>query len=86
MMVSIRQQGGAAVMTIPVEVLRKFDWKAGEKIDLELLDDGFRVRPATKQRKRYTLAELLEGCDETLPFSAEDKTWLESKPVGRELI
>ena len=86
MMVSIRQQGGAAVMTIPAEVLRKLDWKAGEKIDLELLDDGFRVRPIAKQRKRYLLADLLAGCDETLPLSVEDKAWLEDKPVGRELI
>lgn len=86
MMVSIRQQGGAAVMTIPVEVLRKFDWKAGEKIDLELLDDGFRVRPVAKQRKRYTLAELLEGCDAMLPLSEEEKAWMSGTPVGRELI
>ncbi len=33
----------------------------------------------------YTLEELLSQCTDA-DFSAEDREWLDAKPVGRELI
>jgi hypothetical protein len=36
-------------------------------------------------RKRYTLQELLDQGDPKAPFDS-DRDWLESPPIGRELI
>jgi hypothetical protein len=36
-------------------------------------------------RRRYTLEELLQKCDPDAPLD-QDREWLDSPPVGRELI
>ncbi len=37
-------------------------------------------------RPHYSLDELLDQCDASAEISAEDLAWLDSKPVGRELL
>ena len=37
-------------------------------------------------RPRYTLDELLAECDASAPVSDEDRAWLDSGPVGNELL
>lgn len=43
-------------------------------------------RHSTQQKPHYTLAELLANSDYSQPLSAEDRAWLDAKPVGRELL
>jgi antitoxin ChpS len=38
------------------------------------------------QRPHYSLDELLAQCDVTAEISEEDRAWMESKPVGSELL
>ncbi len=60
--VNIRKQGGAAVMTIPANVLKMLDIEAGGKLELNVIPGAFTARPASKHlRKRYSLNELLRG-------------------------
>lgn len=40
----------------------------------------------TQPKPRYTLTELLASSDYSQPLSAEDRAWLDAKPVGRELL
>ncbi len=40
----------------------------------------------TQQKPHYTLAELLANSDYSQPLSAADRAWLDTKPVGRELL
>jgi antitoxin ChpS len=42
------------------------------------------VKP--QERRRHTLDELLAQCDPQAPRSKEGHEWLDSKPVGAELI
>lgn len=35
---------------------------------------------------RYTLAELLAGCDPSAELTKEEREWVDAPPVGRELI
>jgi antitoxin ChpS len=37
-------------------------------------------------RPRYTLDELLAQCDAAADLSAEDREWLDARPVGGELL
>ena len=85
MIISIRQQGGAAVMTIPAEVLKKFDWKVGSKVDLTVLDDGFSVHASTKPRKRYALSELLLGSEQAQELADQTHWAREGNAVGMEI-
>lgn len=59
---NIRKQGGAAIMTIPADILKMIDAGIGSTVEIQPAEDGFYVRAARKKaRKRYTLEELLTG-------------------------
>ena len=45
-----------------------------------------RLVVAPTARPRYTLDELLAQCDDDAALSAEDRAWLDAKPVGNELL
>lgn len=44
------------------------------------------IEPQPQPQPRYTLEELLAQCDLTARRSKEDREWLNSNPVGGELI
>lgn len=83
--VHIRKQGGAAIMTIPADVLKMLDIDVGATLELNVTKAGFTARPQTQ--KRYTLKELLQG---TTPKNLRElnkaTAWArEGKPHSREL-
>lgn len=84
--VTIRRQGGAAVMTIPADVLKLLDVEVGSTLELEIADGAITMRPAPS-RKRYRLSELLQGVtpSEMAKINAETAWSCEGEPVGREL-
>ena len=83
--VNIRQQGGAAIMTIPSDVLKMLDIKVGSALELSVTKEGFIAHPIT--HKRYTLKELLRGATpKNLKALNEETQWArEGKSMGREL-
>jgi antitoxin ChpS len=86
--VAIRRQGGAAIVTIPAEIMRRLDLSVGGVLSLEVEGTGFVARPAKRSRlKRYTLAELLEGvtAEDAAAVNAELAEYMDAPPVGREL-
>lgn len=86
--VSIRRQGGAAVMTIPAEVLKTLRMDVGAELELSVSKDSFTARPKRKPgRKRYSLRELLRGATPEVMRELESETqWArEGDPIGREL-
>ena len=87
-LVSIRRQGGAAVMTIPAEVLKALHLDVGAQMDLEVTAGGFTARPVQKpKRRRYSLRELLRGATPDTMRQLEEETARarEGAPTGREL-
>ena len=86
--VNIRKQGGAAIMTIPADVLRLLDLEVGTTLELRVVDGAFTARPTRPTgRRRYTLAELLHGVTPDVMAALQaDTAWArEGEPVGREL-
>jgi antitoxin ChpS len=82
----IRRQGGAAVMTIPPTLLKLLHLEVGAQLELNVVDGELIARPVVQPvRKRYTLAQLLEGSDEIAELNAETAWAREGDPVGREL-
>jgi antitoxin ChpS len=86
--VNIRKQGGASVITIPPDVLRTLHIGVGATLSIEFVEGAVTLRPVTRNnRKRYTLAELLQGVTpEVMAALNEDTAWArEGEAVGREL-
>ncbi|HEY1935049.1 MAG TPA: hypothetical protein VGG99_23845 [Acetobacteraceae bacterium] len=87
-LVSIRRQGGAAIMTIPSDVLKALHLDVGAQMEVAVTADGFTARPQQKpNRRRYSLRELLRGATPKTMQRLQDETaWArEGSPVGREL-
>ena len=58
--VTVRRQHGAAIVTLPAEVLERLSIEVGSKLDFEVSDGILKARPAAKSR-RYPIAEFLQG-------------------------
>ena len=84
----LRKQGGAAIVTIPPSVLKSLDLKIGAELQMDVRDGALVMVPAApSKRKRYTLAQLLEGATPKVVKALNDDTaWSrEGDAVGREL-
>lgn len=81
----IRRQGGAAVMTIPPALLKLMHVEVGAQVSLSVAEGELIARPINAQRKRYSLAELLQGADAMAELNAETEWAREGTPVGREI-
>lgn len=87
MTVNIRKQGGAAIMTIPADVLKLLNLEVGSALELQVSDGSFTARPVRPiARERYTLAELLRGVTpDVMAELAAATAWArEGEPMGRE--
>ena len=80
---TLRKVGGSVMMTVPAALLEQLHLCAGAAVCLDMQDGRLIVQSS---RPRYTVEELLEGYDPEVHRTEEDRKWLESPPVGRELI
>jgi antitoxin ChpS len=80
---SLRKVGGSTMIAVPTAFLEQLHIKAGSAVTMEV-DNGRLVIEPQKQR-RYTLDELLANYT-PVEITDEDRAWLDSAPVGKELI
>lgn len=80
----IRRQGGATVFSIPPALLKMLGVEIGAELAL-VVDNGALVATPLKPKKRYSLAELLEGADEMVALNKQAKAWESGPPVGNEV-
>jgi len=81
---TLRTVGGSVMMAIPKPLLDSLGIAANAKLDLTVEDGKLVAVP--RKRPKYTLDELMAQCDLDAPWTEEEREWLESKPVGREII
>jgi antitoxin ChpS len=81
---NLRKVGGSIMLAVPPAILDLLHLHAGATVGLAVENGRLVVEPAL--RPRYSLDELLAQCDTSAEVSAEDIAWLDSKPVGRELL
>jgi antitoxin ChpS len=82
----IRRQGGAAVITLPPTLLKLLHLEVGAQLELKVVDGELIARPVVEpSRKRYSLAELLEGSEEMAELNEQTASACEGDAVGREL-
>ena len=81
---SIRQSGGASIVSIPKPILKSLGLAVGSVLDVSVEDHKIVLSPVSRE---VTLDELLAGSPKNkLKIRAEDKVWLGSSPVGKELL
>ncbi|GFK94811.1 Antitoxin PemI [Fundidesulfovibrio magnetotacticus] len=81
---TLRKVGGSVMLAVPPAILDLLHLQAGATVGLAVDNGRLVVEPAP--RPRYTLDELLAQCDASAAPSDEDQEWLDSKPVGNELL
>ena len=81
---NLRKVGGSVMLAVPPALLDLLRLGAGAKVDIGVEDGRLVVQP--RKRPTYSLDELLAQCEETDVPSAEDRAWLDGRPVGNELL
>jgi antitoxin ChpS len=81
---NLRKVGGSVMLALPPAILDMLHLHVGTTVGLAVDHGRLVVEPTP--RPRYSLDELLAQCDASAEVSAEDQAWLDSKPVGRELL
>ena len=81
---NLRKVGGSVMLAVPPAFLDQLQLQAGATVGLAVERGRLVIEPTL--RPRYSLDELLAQCDASAELSAEDRTWLDNKPVGNELL
>lgn len=83
--VTLRKLGGSVVMAVPMQILSMLHIGAGSQVNVNVVDGKLVIEP--KAKPHFTLAELLTQCnEENMALTAEDREWLDTKPVGKETL
>lgn len=80
---SLRQSGGASIISIPKKILQMLDLHIGDKLDISIKDNKIILKPV---HDTSTLQQLLaESPKESFKVLDEDQSWMTDKPKGKEL-
>jgi antitoxin ChpS len=88
---NLRKVGGSVMLAVPPALLNVLQLQPGARVGITVESGRLVVQPRT--RRRYSLDELLAQCNPKARRSKEgskraskqEREWLSSKPVGREL-
>jgi antitoxin component of MazEF toxin-antitoxin module len=79
---SIRQSGGANIVSIPKVILKSLNLHTGSSLELSIVDHKIILTPVME---KLSLEALLEASPKTkLAKTKEDRDWLNSKSAGKE--
>ena len=81
---NLRKVGGSIMLAVPPALLDLLRLGVGAKVDIAVENGRLIVQP--QKRPTYSLDDLLAQCEETDTPSAEDRAWIDAKPVGNELL
>ena len=73
-------------MTVPVSARDALQLTEGAALTVSVEGNRLVMEAVKRERPRYSLEELLAQCDFELPYSDEERAWLDAPPVGRELL
>ncbi|WP_320041447.1 AbrB/MazE/SpoVT family DNA-binding domain-containing protein [uncultured Desulfobacter sp.] len=80
----IKKWGNSLAARIPKVIADMVQLEKDQPVTIEAKGGRIIITPIQK-RKEYTLDELLDQCDpKDVALDAEDRSWLNDKPVGKE--
>jgi len=81
--ISVRQSGGANIVSIPKTIVQLLGLSVGSKLDLTVEDNKIVLTPITEEE--LSLQSLLNGSPKKcFAITDEDREWIDTKPVGKE--
>ena len=80
----LRRVGGSTMLAVPPELLKILRLEAGDTVQVAIEDGRLIVAP--QKRPRYTMAELLAASDYSGEQPAEEREWVDSPAIGRDLL
>ena len=81
---TLRKVGGSVMLAVPPAFLDLLHLRAGATVGIGV--EGNRLIVEASPRPRYRLDDLLAQCGAAGEINAEDREWLDAKPVGDELL
>ena len=72
------------MLAVPPALLDLLQLHPGAKVGIAVESGRLVVEP--QPRRRYTLEELLAQCNPKARRTKEERQWLDTKPVGAELL
>lgn len=81
---NLRKVGKSVMLAVPPSLLDSLRLQVGSTVEIAVDNNRLVIRP--QPRPRYTLDELLAASDYSQAPSAEEREWIDSPAVGRELI
>ena len=81
---NLRKVGGSVMLAVSPVFLKELKIACGSTVDVALKDGQLVVRPIAKPK--YELADLLAQCDPKAKMPSEDQQWLDSAPIGKEIL
>jgi antitoxin ChpS len=81
---NLRKVGGSVMLAVPPALLDILQLQPGARVGIAIEKGRLVVEP--QKRRRYTLNELLAQCNPKAPRAKAEREWIDSKPVGGELI
>ena len=80
--ISIRQSGGANIVSLPKAIVKTLGLQVGSKLDLSVEDQKIVLTPF---KDSPSLESLLAGSpQDCFQVTDEDRAWLDAEPVGQE--
>jgi antitoxin ChpS len=84
----LKEIDGVLMLPVSPEMQAQLSLSADTPVEVAVVDGQMTVEPVPTRRTigRYKLSELLADYDQIPRDADEDYEWLNSPPVGRELI
>jgi antitoxin ChpS len=79
---TLRKVGGSVMLAVPPLLMEALNVTVGAPLTIECNGYTLVIKPA---RPRYNEADLLAKCDPAIPWTDEDRQWLDNKPAGLEI-
>lgn len=83
---TVKKWGNSLGVRIPKNIADSGNLKVDQEVSVEAVEGKIIITPVTKVKK-YLLRELLSQCPkESLTLDEEDRAWLNTEPVGKEIV
>jgi AbrB family looped-hinge helix DNA binding protein len=81
--VTVRQSGGAEIISIPKAIGSSLGLHVGSKLELTVVDNTIVLTPVDEE---ISLEELLANSPkECFRVTDEDREWIDARPAGKEI-
>ena len=73
------------MLALPPVLVKQLNLQVNDRVEIDVENGRIIIEP--RRHPSYTLDELLAQCDEKdFVLTAEDRAWVDAKPVGNELL